>query len=229
VPWTKKLEAMSQFNVRRPVMTALRNDAAKVLDSAAFDQFALAQLTVCPKGGASASEITIGTNSTAETANTLALGKQHIRLLHDTMQERNIPYYDGESYIAIARPTTFTGVKTDLEGVNQYVTEGYRKIIRGEIGKFEGFRFVTQTQVAAAALGTWGQAKSDWVIFFGEETVMEGVAEPENVISKIPEDYGRSKGVAWYYLGGFQIVHNWDTTVDTGAGNGRIVLWTSSA
>ena len=227
VPWTKKLEAMSQFNVRKPVMQALRNDAAKVLDNAAFDEFQKAQLTVVPKAGNSSAAITIGTASVGLTANALHLTKSHVRLIADTMQERNIPYYDGGNYIAIGRPTTFSTFKSEMEAVNQYVTEGYRKIINGEIGKFENIRFVTQTQVAAAAEGTWGGGLSDWVMFFGEETVMEGIAEPENIISKIPEDYGRSKGIAWYFLGGFQLVHNWDTTVDTGAANGRIIKWTS--
>jgi len=227
VPWTKKLEAMSQFNVRRPVMQALRNDAAKVLDSAAFDQFALSPLTVCPAAGNSSAAITIGSASTGATANNLHLTKSHVRLIADTMQERNIPYYDGSNYIAIGRPTTFSTLKGELEGVRQYVVEGYKMIANGEIGKFENVRFVTQTQIAAAAEGTWGNAKSDWVMFFGEETVCEGIAEPENMISKIPEDYGRSKGVAWYYLGGFQIKHNWDTTVDTGNANTRIIKWTS--
>lgn len=37
-------------------------------------------------------------------------------------------------------------------------------------------------------------------------------------------DYGRSKGVAWYYLGGFGIVHN-----QTVATESRIVVWDTAA
>jgi len=44
---------------------------------------------------------------------------------------------------------------------------------------------------------------------------------PEEMRGKIPSDYGRSKGVAWYYLGGFGIVH-------TLASNARIVKWDSA-
>lgn len=40
---------------------------------------------------------------------------------------------------------------------------------------------------------------------------------------KIPSDYGRSMGVAWYYLGGFGIVHNSSDTTQ-----GRIVKWGST-
>ena len=50
----------------------------------------------------------------------------------------------------------------------------------------------------------------------------EAIAVPEEMRGKIPTDYGRSKGIAWYYLGGFGIVH-------TTAINTRIVKWDSQA
>ena len=68
----------------------------------------------------------------------------------------------------------------------------------------------------------WVNGKSDWLFFFGNDTVAEAIAVPEEMRGKIPSDYGRSKGVAWYYLGGFGIVH-------TLAANARIVKWDSAA
>ena len=38
---------------------------------------------------------------------------------------------------------------------------------------------------------------------------------------KIPGDFGRDRGIAWYYLGGFGIVH-------TQAAQSRIVIWDSA-
>ena len=70
----------------------------------------------------------------------------------------------------------------------------------------------------------WAGADSDWIFFFGEDTVGEGVVIPEEMRAKIPTDYGRSKGVAWYYLGGFGIVHN-----QTAATESRIVVWDTAA
>ena len=55
-----------------------------------------------------------------------------------------------------------------------------------------------------------------------EDTVAEAIAVPEEVRGKIPSDYGRSRGVAWYYLGGFGIVQ-------TAAAQARIVAWDSAA
>ena len=105
--------------------------------------------------------------------------------------------------------------------------------MNGEIGRYENVRYVEQTNIAKG-IGTtgiasgstggdmtaWSQGKSDWIFFFGNDTVAEAVAVPEEMRGKIPTDFGRSKGVAWYYLGGFGIVH-------TLAANARIVKWDS--
>ena len=56
------------------------------------------------------------------------------------------------------------------------------------------------------------------------DTVAEAIAVPEEMRGKIPTDYGRSKGVAWYYLGGFGNAHK----VTGNTANERIVKWDSS-
>ena len=63
---------------------------------------------------------------------------------------------------------------------------------------------------------------SDWCFFFGEDTVAEAVAVPEEIRGKLPGDYGRDKGVAWYALLGFGLVH-------TQAAQARIIMWDSAA
>jgi hypothetical protein len=55
----------------------------------------------------------------------------------------------------------------------------------------------------------------------GEETVAEGIAVPMEIRAKIPTDYGRSKGVAWYSLQGFGLVHS-DAT------QARVLKWDSA-
>jgi len=103
-------------------------------------------------------------------------------------------------------------------------------IRNGETGRYEGVRFVEQTYRAkggaAAGLGTaaaaWGNSLSDWAVFMGADTVAEAVAIPEEVRGKIPTDYGRSRGIAWYYLGGAGLVHST-------AAESRVVMWDSAA
>lgn len=228
VPYSNKLESLSKFEVKKPVMTALKNDAKKVFDRAAYVQFYQTPLRVVPTGGTATDAVTLTTNGTATTSNAVAFGNNHAKAIVDLMKERNIDPYVGDDYMAIAWPTTLRTFKNNLESLHQYTESGIKLIFNGEIGRYENVRYTEQTNVskgitATGSSGTaWGQAKSDWIFFFGEDTVAEGIAVPEEMRAKIPTDYGRSKGVAYYYLGGFGIVH-------TNADQARIVMWDSTA
>jgi hypothetical protein len=51
--------------------------------------------------------------------------------------------------------------------------------------------------------------------------VTEAICVPEEIRAKLPGDFGRSRGIAWYYLGGFGLVH-------TDATNCRVFKWDSA-
>lgn len=229
VPYSGKLEALSKFEVRKPVMQALRNDAVKTFDRAAWTQFNNAKLRVVPAtAGTSTTVLTLTTNGTATATNNIAYQKEHAKLVVDTMKERNIPSYTNDDYVGIAWPTTLRTLKNNLETIHQYTIPGIQLIFNAEIGRYENVRYVEQTNIVKGistdgSTGTaWTGGLSDWIFFIGEDTVAEGVAVPEEMRAKIPTDYGRSKGVAWYYLGGFGIVQ-------TAASESRIVVWDSAA
>lgn len=134
--------------------------------------------------------------------------------------------YTDDDYYCIAWPTTFRAFKDDLEGIKQYTDTGFGHIMRGEIGRYENCRFIEQTNVPKTDLSTaaaaWAQAKSNWAFFFGADTVAEAIAVPEEIRGKIPGDYGRDKGIAWYSLNGFGLAH-------TDAAQARILMWDSAA
>jgi len=228
VPFTSKLDDLSEHPVKEIIHKVMKVDAAQVLDGLVADQIDTCKLRVVAE--TSTSVVTLTTNGTATLTNTIALGKDHIKSIVDIMKERNIPSYEGDDYFCLAWPTTFRTLKNNLESINQYVETGFQMIRNGETGRYEGVRFVEQTYRAkgggAAGMGTpagaWAGGKSDWAIFFGSDTVAEAIAIPEEIRGKIPTDYGRSRGIAWYYLGGAGLVH-------TVAGESRVVMWDSKA
>ena len=219
VDYTGKLDDLSEHPVREIVQKVLKNDAKKALDQAAYDQFNATPLRVIPTAGTDTAAITLYTNGTVTGTNNVALGKAHVKNIVDTMKERNIPPYEGDDYFAIAHPTTLRDFKNDLESMKVYVQEGFQMIMNGEIGRYESTRFIEQTNIAKA---TFVNAKSNWAYFFGADTVAEGIAVPEEMRGMIPQDYGRSRGIAWYYLGGFGLVH-------TVAAQARVIKWDSAA
>jgi N4-gp56 family major capsid protein len=228
VPYSGKLDNLSKFPVIELIQKVLKNDAVKTFDRAAWSQMNQTLLRAVPASGTSTTSIVLTTNGTATLTNNIAYSNAHAKLIVDTMKERNIPAYIGDDYYALAWPTTLRTFKNNLETIHQYSDTGFKLIMNGEIGRYENVRYIEQTNVAKGTgtdgitQTTWSNGLSDWIFFFGNDTVAEALAVPEEMRGKIPTDYGRSKGVAWYYLGGFGIVH-------TLAANVRIVKWDSAA
>lgn len=232
VPYSGKLDNLSKFPVMELVQKVLKNDAVKAFDRMAWAQFNATLLRAIPTNGTDTAAITLYTNGTVTGTNNVAYNNAHAKSIVDAMKERNIPAYLGDDYYALAWPSTLRNFKNNLETIHQYSDTGFKLIMNGEIGRYENTRYVEQTNIAkgvgttgiATAAGgdmnAWTNGKSDWMFFMGNDTVAEAIAVPEEMRGKIPTDYGRSKGVAWYYLGGFGIVH-------TLASNARICKWDS--
>jgi N4-gp56 family major capsid protein len=240
VPYSGKLDDLSKHPVKTIINKVLKNDATKWFDASAHAQFNATPLRVVPASGTSTTSLSLTTNGTATATNNVAFGKSHAKLVVDLMKERNIPAYTGDDYYALAWPSTYRTFKNDLESIHQYTDAGFQMIMNGEIGRYENVRYVEQTNIpkGGAANSTtwnaftntadaWDNGLSDWIFFFGEDTVAEAIAVPEEMRGKIPTDYGRSKGVAWYYLGGFGLVHPLDSA--TNSRNARVVKWDSAA
>lgn len=213
------MDDLSAHPVKQIINKALKIDASKAFEAEARAQFYATKLTVTPASGNSATAITLETSGTATSVNNLAMNTTHVKLISDQMKERNIPTYSDGNYRCIGRPSTFRGFKDGLEAVHSYVSEGFRMILNGEVGRsYEGIRFFEQTVIASQA---WTNSKSDEAYFFGEDTVIEAIVCPPEIRGKIPQDYGRDKGVAWYALEGFALVH-------TVAAQSRIIKWASN-
>ena len=231
VPYSGKLDDLSKFPVQDIIHKVLKNDCTKTLDGLAYNQFNATLLRAIPTAGTDTAAVSLYTNGTVTGTNSIAYSNLHAKSIVDIMKERNIPAYLADDYYAIAWPTTLRTFKNNLETIHQYTDTGFNLIMNGEIGRYENCRYVEQTNIPKGNNGpgvaqtTWTRGNSDWIFFFGNDTVAEAVAVPEEMRGKIPTDYGRSKGIAWYYLGGFGIVHA-STSL---AGNARIVKWDSAA
>lgn len=222
VPYTGKLDDLSEQPVKEIISKVLKNDAKKAFDKAAWAQFDATWLQYV---GTATGAGVLTTTGASLTTNTSALDLSQVKAINDTMKERNIPPYIGDDYICIARPTTLRPLKNDLEAIFRYVEPGFQMIINGEIGRCENTRFVEQTNIAAETAHWSAAGKSNAAYFFGQDTVAEGIAIPEEMRGAIPTDYGRSRGIAWYYLGGFGITQGYSAAT---VANARILKWASA-
>ncbi len=216
IPFTLKARTLAEVQVPEIVRTVLRNDMAKVLDSAAAAQFQTADLFAICINTATTSFDSSGAVSNTATAD---MSDKNARDIIDEMKKKNIPKYDGENYICIASTNSIRGLYDYFEAKAQYTT--MKPLFRGEVGQYYGCRFVEETNVLTNTNGSgsvFGEA-----IFFGADAVREGIVIPEDIRIDIPKDFGRDQAIAWYYLGGF--VKTWDYSAD---GEGHIIYMTSA-
>ena len=236
IPYSEALESLAEVSVRQPIMKVLKNDARCDIDCLVHAEFNKTPMRVAASSTGDAVSLT--TNSTATVTVSQQLSTTNFKSIIDLMKGRDVPYYTDSDYYMIARPGGLRKLKDQLESIHQYTTTGLEMIMNGEIGRYEECRVVEQTVIPAggAANSTtfdpftntadaWNAAAApDWAFFFGADTVCEAVHTPEEIRAKIPDDYGRSKGVAWYALLGYGITHNSSSTL----ANVRIFKWDSA-
>jgi hypothetical protein len=75
--------------------------------------------------------------------------------------------------------------------------------IAGEIGRYSQLRMSKTNHALSNAMGA-GSAYGE-AYFFGNNTVMEGLAVSPIIVPKEVADYQRSRGLAWYAILGYQI------------------------
>jgi N4-gp56 family major capsid protein len=242
VPFTQKLEFLSFHSVSRIIDKALKDDARKFFDIACWEQFNRTQLHVVPASGTSTTAITLSTTGLTglTDTNNIEYSDSHAKLIADMMKERNIPPFIQDDYVAISHPSTYRTLKNSMETKYSNTETGLAYIFSGEIGRYEGVRYIEQNFIPkggakdtlttgvppfdayAGQADPWNNGKSSWIFFCGGDTVTEAIVIPEEIRAKLPGDFGRSKAIAWYYLGGFGLVHD-------DALNGRVVKWNSAA
>lgn len=212
IPYTGKLEALSQFTITNPIYRALRDDQVKVLDKAVEAQFDACKL----RAVSTATNVLAWTSNAAATSTAASnLNGTLVKDIVDYMLALDIPTFDGEDYACIASIKAARGIHDALEEVWKYT----KYPLNGEIGRYYKARFARDTNALDNTIGTSNVTGEAY--FFGAETVAEAVAIPEELRRKVPTDYDRSLGVAWYALLGFKIM--WEGDPDY-----RIVKWDSA-
>lgn len=160
VSYSGKYDDLSEHPVKEIIQKTLKNDAARTMDQVAHAQF---DATLLRMVSTSATAATLTDTGIPSGNQTNVLSTDHIKLIADTLQERNIPTFDGENYCSIMRPTTLRPVLDELETIHQNTPEGWSRIMNGEKGNYEAIRFVTQTNIPSEG---WGV--SDAAYFFGK-------------------------------------------------------------
>ena len=204
---------LAQFQLEPVTEQKLRDDMVKVLESACGTQYIATDFVAV---NSASGTVVFTTNGTATVTATANLSGTNVRAIVDYMKKKLIPKYDGRNYVAICSVAALSGMHSDTStggwvDVSKYTVQFSTNIFNGEVGNYYMTRFVEETGFLSNSIGSgtsFGQA-----IFFGSDIVYEAVAIPEEIRVKIPTDFGRDQGLAWYALLGFKIV--WSYTTDS--------------
>jgi N4-gp56 family major capsid protein len=215
VPYSSLADDLTWYDLESSVQKTLRDQMRTALDTKAATAFKTAQIKYDITGLTTGTFATAGsfTNSSTENLNVFHL--EEIRdYMFDTLY---VPTLANDDYVGIVRTLGLRGIKRDpaWEEWHKYTDPSAK--FNNEIGRVERIRMIeTNHNNALGQVGT-GSVLGE-AVFFGEDAVaMAEVLTPE-LRAGIPQDYGRSKGVAWYGILEFGII--WDTG---NAGQAKVV------
>lgn len=222
VPYSSLSVDLAHFDIANAIQKKLRDQLKLRLDKVASTAFKAGMIKAIPDGVAS---LTFDTDGTASTTAASNLQVYHVEQIRDYMfSTLNIaPYSDGD-YVVLASTKACRGIKRDPNWEKWHTYTDAQAKFNGEIGRIESCRFIEVNNTAALSnsLGTNGVLGE--CVFFGDDPVaMANVLDPE-LRAKESEDYGRSKGVAWYGIYGFDQI--WKDSANPG--EARVIHVTSA-
>lgn len=227
IPFTFKVETLSQFDIQRIMRDALLNDAVKCIDGEIERQFNATPLRYV---GTATDGGVLTTNSVATATNTSAFNSYHVRKMRLELEKRNAPMWDGD-FVCVASLEALESLEGAVESTYQYSESGIGRVFNGEVGRLHGVRFIKDgsasrftydSTAGTNTAKTWAQSKSLDAYMFGKPTIMEAMTIPEEIRMKVTTDYGRSKGIGWYMMAGWKIM--WAAEA-----NARIIKWDSAS
>jgi N4-gp56 family major capsid protein len=154
------------------------------------------------------------TNVVTDTAANLSAGD--IRSAFVNLQENNVETWDGEFYLAFIHPRQALDLRaatavTDWRAPQVYGND-QRMLLNGEIGAFEGFRFIVTNRVSTGGTGLTGTFNS---LFLGAEALAKAYSSapgfgsmPGVVMGEVTDKLRRFQPVGWYWLGGYKVFRN---------------------
>lgn len=220
VPYTNLALDLSEFDLENPIQRKLREQMQLVLDTMVAAAFKKAKVKYVPTGGTTS---TITTNGTAGAQALSNMNIFHVEEIRDYMFDTlRVPPLGNGDYLGIFRTLGIRGLKRDNDWEEWHKYTDPQAKFNGEVGRIEGMRFIETNH--ANALGKKGLSSvlGEGVIF-GDEAVTIAEAMTPELRAAIPQDFGRSKAVAWYGILAFEPI--WDTG---SAGEAKIVHVTST-
>lgn len=219
VPFTSLAQDLMYFDLESKVQKMLMRQMKISFDRAAASQFKGGKLQAYCDG---ISSLTINTSGTSGTA-TVNPNLYHIEQIRDAMfTTYYMEPFDGSNYVGLISTKAKRSIMQDPAWVDWKKYTDPSAKYNSEIGMMENIRFVEINDTSSLS-GSKGVNSVGEAVFFGADVATMGVALDPELRAKIPTDYGRSKGVAWYGIYAFAQI--WSDSAN--AGEARAIMVSS--
>jgi N4-gp56 family major capsid protein len=221
VPFTSFSMDLAYFDENSKVQKKLMQQMKIAMDNAISVQAKSGQIQASLGG---VSSITFATNGVPGVS-TVNIDLYHVQQVRDYLfATLNLLPYDGTDYICLISTVGKRGLTADPAWIDWHKYTDPETMYNSEIGRIENIRFIEINNTSALSGSKGTGAVLGEAVFFGEDFMTMAVAQDPELRAKIPTDYGRSKGVAWYGIYGFGQI--WSNSAN--AGEARSVLITSA-
>jgi N4-gp56 family major capsid protein len=199
VTTTQKIRTLSFANIDLSAATVVGYNMGLSVDliaRAAFDA-GTASAYIKYASGAAASDVLATSLLTASL----------VRFAKNRLARNNVIKPDGQYYVAVVHPDVAHDLRAETGAASWRAPKDYAnadEIYNGEIGMFEGFRFIETTNAALSADGASGTVDLYTTYFIGYQAVgyAEGIP-PAMGVSGPFDALQRLMNVYWYGLMGF--------------------------
>lgn len=204
---TRKLIGTSMIPVMPAVANLLGYNAGRSMDTVVFN--ILVAGTNVVYGGNATSRTTI------DAADTITSAK--IRQILASLREANVADFGG-MYNAFIHPRVSYDLRSETGAAawrDPHIYSQPSEIWNGEIGAYEGFRFIESPTVApwvdaSNGAGAAGTVDVYPTLFMGRESLAKawssadgGGPQPKIIMSPVIDKLRRLQPAGWYFLGGF--------------------------
>lgn len=218
IPWTGKLETLSEFNPSQPVQKAILNDEKKVLDEAVATELKTTDIIYEPT---SESTQAWNVDGVAGAVGSGQFNMFHLKEMVDAADTgifgagntgSIIPTMPDGNYALVLSVSAARGLFDDPE-YQEFAKFSYpRKLFAGEIDEITYHCRIIKNNNRDALSETAGAADIGEALLLGDDSIVEGIALKEELRYKLAVKYGRDKGLAWYAVLGFK--KPWDFSTD---------------
>lgn len=222
IPYTSLATELAYMDLENAIQKKLRDQLSLSMDKLAASASKVGKVKAYLPG---TSSITFTTNGTAGGSSLVNINTYHVEAVRDYLfSTLNVAPYSGDDYICLIATKGKRGIIRDPQWIDWKKYTDPEAKYNGEIGRFENCRFieVNNTSSLSGTLGT-GSVQGE-AVFFGDDPLAMAVVQEPELRAKESEDYGRSKGVAWYGIYGIDQI--WKDS--SNAGEARVIHVTST-